>query len=70
MRRVFVVGGSITPFIGKGNPNFIWKKHPEFGKRENATIEELITKATLDAFANTGVAGSVFDRVVMCAPVP
>lgn len=32
-RRVFVVGGEITKFIGKGHPDFIHTKHPEFGKK-------------------------------------
>lgn len=54
-RRAFVLGGLSTPFIGKHNPDFVWKGHPDFGKRDNATIEELITTAVRGALAKTGV---------------
>ena len=64
-RRVFVVGGSITPFIGKGHPDFIWKKHADFGKKENPTTEELLTKATLDALNSTGVAAEAIDSMAV-----
>lgn len=53
-RRVFLLGGAHTPFIGKGSPDFIWKNHPEFGKRENPTLEELLKAAVDKVFAETG----------------
>jgi acetyl-CoA acyltransferase len=65
MRRVFIVGGSITPFVGKGHPDFIWKKHADFGKRENPTIEELTTKATNEAFRNTGVSAEAIESMAI-----
>lgn len=54
-RRIFVVGGDLTPFIGKMHPDFIWKKHPDFGTRENPTLEESLTAAINGAFEKTGV---------------
>lgn len=54
-RKVYVLGGHITPFLGKGHPDFVWKGHPDFGKRENPTIEESLSDAVLGALATTGV---------------
>jgi len=54
-RRVFIAGGAITAFIGKNHPDFVWKKHPDFGKRENPTLEDYLTQATLLALQNAGV---------------
>jgi acetyl-CoA acetyltransferase len=54
-RRVYVLGGHITPFIGKKHPDFIWKRHPEFGQRENPTLEEYITTAVNKALEATNV---------------
>ena len=61
-RRVFVVGGHITPFIGKNHPDFVWKRHPDFGKRENPTLEEHLTAAILGALESTGVDASAIQR--------
>ena len=61
-RRVFVVGGSNTPFIGKRHPDFIWKKHPDFGTRENPTMEEHLGAAVGDAFALTNVEPEAVDK--------
>jgi acetyl-CoA acyltransferase len=54
-RRIFVLGGHITPFIGKSHPDFVWKGHPDFGKRDNPTLEQTITAAVQGALANTRV---------------
>lgn len=51
-RRVFVAGGHTTPFLGKGNPNFIWKKHPDFGKRDNPSLRDMLTTAVNGAIAS------------------
>ena len=40
IRPVYIAAQAITPFIGKGNPNFIDKNHPDFGKRENPSLED------------------------------
>lgn len=61
-RRVFVVGGNTTPFLGKGNPNFIWKKHPDFGKLENPSLRDLLTTAINGTLSSTGVSAAAVDR--------
>ncbi|MEE8436259.1 MAG: hypothetical protein V3S64_15845 [bacterium] len=40
VRPVYIAAQAITPFIGKGNPNFIDKSHPDFGQRENPSLED------------------------------
>lgn len=64
-RRVFIVGGAMTQFVGKGSPHFIDKKHPDFGKKQNATIEEIITQVTNDALKNTSIDPDVVDRIAI-----
>ncbi len=61
-RKIYVVGGDLTPFIGKHHPDFIWKKHPDFGKKENPTLEELLSKAINGAFEKTGVDPEAIDK--------
>mmetsp|Transcript_117699 Transcript_117699/g.333011 ORF Transcript_117699/g.333011 Transcript_117699/m.333011 type:complete len:420 (+) Transcript_117699:50-1309(+) len=61
-RRVFVVGGFTTRFIGKGNPHFIWKKHPDFGKRENPSLRDMMTESVKGALSSTGVSAAQIDR--------
>ena len=61
-RRVYVLGGHITPFIGKHHPDFIWKRHPEFGVRENPTLEDYITTAVNGALDATGVPASAIQK--------
>jgi acetyl-CoA acyltransferase len=61
-RRAFVLGGHITPFIGKRHPDFIWKGHPDFGQRENPTLEEHITTAVLGALEATGTPAAAVDK--------
>mmetsp|Transcript_58522 Transcript_58522/g.117143 ORF Transcript_58522/g.117143 Transcript_58522/m.117143 type:complete len:421 (-) Transcript_58522:354-1616(-) len=62
-RRVFLAGGHITPFIGKGSKNFIWKKHPDFGKKTNPTLKDYIADSVKGTMASTGATASVVDRV-------
>lgn len=64
-RAVYIAGGSITNFIGKGSPNFIHPKHPEFGKKTNPTLEETVTKVTNDAMDNVGLDPALVDRIVI-----
>lgn len=61
-RRVFVVGGHVTPFIGKNHPDFVWKRHPDFGKRENPTLEQHLTAAIRGVLDDTGVDASAIQR--------
>lgn len=62
-RRVFLVGGHITPFIGKGSKNFIWKKHPDFAKKTNPTLKDYIADSIKGCLSSTGVAGAQVDKV-------
>lgn len=61
-RRAYVLGGHITPFIGKNHPDFIWKGHPDFGTRSNPTLEETIAAAVRGALDATGVQAADVDR--------
>jgi acetyl-CoA acyltransferase len=58
-----MAGGHITPFIGKGNPNFIWKKHPDFGKKTNPSLKDYIATSIQGALFSTGAAAEMVDRV-------
>jgi acetyl-CoA acyltransferase len=40
----------------------VWKKHPDFGKRENPTLEEYIHGIVKEALASTGVAASEIQK--------
>ncbi|MBM3223667.1 MAG: hypothetical protein FJZ47_07705 [Candidatus Tectomicrobia bacterium] len=40
VRSVYIAAQAVTPFIGKGHPDFIIKGHPAFGQRENPTLED------------------------------
>ena len=62
VRRVFVVGGAHSPFLGRGRPEFIWKGHPDYGVRSNPTLEEHMRVATLGAFEATGVLPSAIEK--------
>lgn len=64
-RRIFLLGGAITPFIGKRHPDFVWEKHADFGKRDNPTLEDTLQAAVLGAFEATGVAAEQVDRCVV-----
>eukprot|EP00397_Hematodinium_sp_SG-2012_P029771 GEMP01031480.1.p1 GENE.GEMP01031480.1~~GEMP01031480.1.p1 ORF type:complete len:429 (+),score=92.04 GEMP01031480.1:30-1289(+) len=54
-RRVFIMGGHTTPFIGKGHPDFIWKKHPLFGKQNNPNLQQHLKTAVQGALKDTHV---------------
>lgn len=61
-RRIFVLGGHITPFIGKKHPDFIWKRHPDFGTRENPTLEQTISAAVNGALEATGTPAAAIEK--------
>jgi acetyl-CoA acetyltransferase len=54
-RKVFVLGGANTSFIGKFHPDFIWKGHAEFGKKDNPTLEDYVRIAALEALKDAGL---------------
>jgi acetyl-CoA acetyltransferase len=54
-RKVYVLGGANTSFIGKFHPDFIWKGHADFGKKDNPTLEDYVRDATLEALKDAGL---------------
>lgn len=52
----------MTNFIGARHPDFIHKKHPMYGKKENPTLEWYIQSAVNDSLANAGVPAEMVDR--------
>jgi acetyl-CoA acyltransferase len=62
-RRTFVVGGRTLPFIGKGHPDFIWKKHPLAGHKENPSLEDYITQSVQAALKDTHTPASAIEKV-------
>jgi len=62
-RRVFLAGGHVTPFIGKGSKDFIWKKHPDFGKRTNPTLKDYIASSVSGTLTSAGASAGAVDRV-------
>jgi acetyl-CoA acetyltransferase len=61
-RKVYVLGGDHSTFIGKHHPDFIWPKHPQFGQRENPTIAEHLKAAVDGALASAGVSPADVER--------
>lgn len=53
MSKVYVVGGYITPFVGKGNPNF---KKGEMG------LKEYLSESIQGCLEQTGVPAEAIDR--------
>ncbi|RNF03965.1 acetyl-CoA C-acetyltransferase [Trypanosoma rangeli] len=68
-RRVFIAGGHITPFVGKGSPLFIDKKHPDFGKKANKTLEDFLADSINGALEKTGLSNdgraALVDKLVV-----
>lgn len=50
MRDTYIAAVSLTPFLGKGHPDFIWKGHADFGKRENPDLEGFLSLALRGLF--------------------
>ncbi|MEM7264219.1 MAG: hypothetical protein AAF488_19700, partial [Planctomycetota bacterium] len=46
---------------GKFHPDFIWKKHPDFGKRDNPDIEHYLTQPARTTFEELGIDPRVVD---------
>lgn len=51
VRDTYIAAVHLTPFLGKGHPDFIWKGHPDFGKRENPDLEGFLAQAVQGLFA-------------------
>ncbi|MEE8435594.1 MAG: thiolase domain-containing protein [bacterium] len=61
-RSVYIAAQTITPFIGKGNPDFIDKAHADFGKRENPTLEGQLVGAVRALIEGQGVDPALIER--------
>ena len=61
-RPVYIAAQAVTPFIGKGNPAFITKSHPDFGKRENPTLEDHLTAAVRKLLDDYSIDPSLIQR--------
>jgi acetyl-CoA acyltransferase len=62
-RKVYLLGGGHSTFIGKGRPEFIGKGHPEFGQRSNPGLEAHLRSALDAAAADTGLPWEAVERV-------
>eukprot|EP01006_Ploeotia_vitrea_P009515 TRINITY_DN22474_c0_g1_i1.p1 TRINITY_DN22474_c0_g1~~TRINITY_DN22474_c0_g1_i1.p1 ORF type:complete len:415 (+),score=69.73 TRINITY_DN22474_c0_g1_i1:38-1282(+) len=61
-RQTFVAGGYITPFLGKGRPDFIHPKHPDHGKKTNPTLKDYVVQPVHELFKQFNIDGSVVDK--------
>jgi len=61
-RPVYIAAQTITPFIGKGNPNFVTKGHPDFGKRENPNLEAHLVGAVQKLISDYKIDPTVIQR--------
>ena len=61
-RPVYIAAQAITPFIGKGNPNFIMKGHPDFGHKDNPTLEDHIVNVIRKLIDDTHLDLSLVQR--------
>jgi acetyl-CoA acyltransferase len=50
-RDTYIAAVSLTPFLGKGHPDFIWKGHPDFGQRENPDLEGFLQQSLQGLFS-------------------
>ncbi len=54
-RRVFVLGGGQSDYLGKARPEFVTRRHPDHGQRTNPGLEDHLAAALKAAFAAAGV---------------
>ncbi|MDP6946454.1 MAG: hypothetical protein QF464_20060, partial [Myxococcota bacterium] len=62
LRRIFVVGGAHSPYLGRGRREFIWKGHPDYGVKHNPTLEDHMRIAAMGAFEATGVPPGAIEK--------
>ena len=61
-RRVFVVGGAHSTYIGKGHPDYIGKGHPDYGTAANPSLEEHMGRATQATFSKLEIDPADVDK--------
>lgn len=62
MKKVYVLGGHTSKFIGKNHPDFIWKKHPLFGQKENPKLKEYIVETVQKTLGMNGTDAKLVDK--------
>ncbi|KAL9655375.1 hypothetical protein ABK040_011216 [Willaertia magna] len=62
-RKVYVIGGWTSKFIGKGHPDFIHKKHPLFGKQTNPDLKHYLMQSIKETLKLTNCPGKLVDKV-------
>ncbi|MGQ4806961.1 3-ketoacyl-CoA thiolase [Candidatus Entotheonellaceae bacterium PAL068K] len=62
VRPVYIAAQAITPFIGKGNPNFIMKGHADFGTKDNPSLEDFIVDVMHQLIEANGIDPSLIQR--------
>ena len=62
VRPVYIAAQALTPFIGRGNPNFIAPGHADFGVKENPTLEAYIVGVVKQLIDDTGIDPSLIQR--------
>lgn len=61
-KRVFVVGGAHTTFLGRGHPDYLSFKDRVPGERENPSLEDHLGDAVRSALETTGVDPAAIDK--------
>ena len=61
-KRVFVLGGAHTAFLGRGHPDYLSFKHRVPGVRENPSLEDHLGGAVRAALETTGVDPAAIDK--------
>ncbi|MCP4871246.1 MAG: hypothetical protein GY898_21260 [Proteobacteria bacterium] len=64
-RRVFILGGAHTTYMGRGRPEFVHRRHPDYGTRTNPGLEDHLGEAVHGALTATGVDAGEIDRGVV-----
>ncbi len=62
VRPAYIAAQAITPFIGRGNPNFIAPGHEAFGVRDNPTLEAHIVAVVRKLLDETGIDPTLIQR--------
>lgn len=61
-RSVYVIGAAHSTFLGRGRSEFIWRKHPDYGKKSNPNLEQHLATAVRKVFALTNLDPTRIDK--------